>query len=89
MSERRENARSCGLRNIASKSNSFRVSLLMGGLRTGMWGEQGSMGITIRDADDEVPAGEVGDIGHNSASEGASLLSSGGQNAASLVSPEG
>ena len=54
-----------------------------------MWGEQGSMGITIRDADDGLPAGEVGDIGHNSAREGASLLSSGGQNAASLVSPEG
>lgn len=58
----------------------------MGGLRTGMCGEQGSMGITIRDGDGVVPAGEVGDIGHTA---GASLLTSGGQNAASLVSPEG
>ena len=45
------------------------------------------MGITIRDGDGDgdgvVPTGEVGDIGHTS------LLTSGGQNAASLVSPEG
>ena len=40
------------------------------------------MGITIRDADGVVPTGEVGDIGHTA---GASLLTSGGQNAASLV----
>src|SRR5882757_10940962 len=82
----RVDARSWGLRNIASRSNSFRVSLLIGGLRTGMCGEQGSMGITIRDGDGVVPTGEVGDIGHTA---GASLLTSGGQNAASLVSPEG
>jgi hypothetical protein len=44
------------------------------------------MGITMRDGDGVVPAGEVGDIGHMA---GASLLTSGGQNAASLVSPEG
>lgn len=44
------------------------------------------MGITIRDGDGEEPTGEAGDMGHN---VGASLLSSGGQNAASLVSPEG
>jgi hypothetical protein len=46
------------------------------------------MGITIRDADVDgvVPTGEMGDIGHT---VGASLLTSGGQNAASLVSPEG
>jgi len=71
---------------MASRSNSFRVSLLIGGLRTGMWGEDGSMGITMRDGDGGVPTGEVGDIGHET---GASLLSSGGQKAASLVSPEG
>jgi len=84
--ERRVDARSWGLRNIASRSNSLRVSLLIGGLRTGMWGEQGSMGITMRDGDGVVPTGEVGDVGHTA---GASLLTSGGQNAASLVSPEG
>ncbi len=44
------------------------------------------MGITIRDVDGVVPAGEVGDIGQTA---GASLLSSGGQKAASRVSPEG
>ena len=47
------------------------------------------MGITMRDGDGVVPAGEIGDIGHNSAIVGASLLDSGGQNAASLVSPGG
>jgi len=47
------------------------------------------MGITIRDGDGGLPAGEVGDIGHNSERVGASLLSSGGQKAASLVSPDG
>lgn len=71
---------------MASRSNSFKVSLLIGGLRTGMWGEHGSMGITMRDGDGEVPTGDEGDIGHK---VGASLLSSGGQKAASLVSPEG
>lgn len=44
------------------------------------------MGITMRDGDGEVPTGDEGDIGHK---VGASLLSSGGQKAASLVSPEG
>jgi hypothetical protein len=44
------------------------------------------MGITIRDVDGVVPTGEVGDIGQ---AAGASLLSSGGQKAASRVSPEG
>lgn len=44
------------------------------------------MGITIRDGDGVVGTGEVGDIGHTA---GASLLTSGGQIAASLVSPEG
>jgi hypothetical protein len=47
------------------------------------------MGITIRDGDGEAIVGEVGDAGHNSARVGESLLSSGGQKAASLVSPEG
>lgn len=52
-----------------------------------MCGEQGSMGITIRDGDGVLPTGEVGDGGQTA---GASLLAaSGGQNAASLVSPEG
>jgi hypothetical protein len=51
-----------------------------------MWGEQGSMGITMRDGDGGLPTGEVGDIGRDM---GASLFSSGGQKAASLVSPEG
>jgi hypothetical protein len=54
-----------------------------------MWDEQGSMGITMRDGDGVVPAGEVGDLGDSSARVCASLLSSGGQKAASLVSPEG
>ncbi len=44
------------------------------------------MGITMRDGDGVVPTGEVGDTGH---AAGTSLLSSGGQKAASLVSPEG
>lgn len=44
------------------------------------------MGITMRDGDGVVPTGEVGDVGHTA---GASLLTSGGQKAASLVSPEG
>jgi hypothetical protein len=48
-----------------------------------MWGEHGSMGITMRDGDGGVPTGEMGDMA------GASLFSSGGQKAASLVSPEG
>lgn len=47
------------------------------------------MGITIREGGEGEPAGDVGDIGHSSAKLGASLLSSGGQEAASLVSPEG
>ena len=47
------------------------------------------MGITIREGGGEVPTGDVGEIGHSSARLGASLLSSGGQEAASLVSPEG
>lgn len=51
-----------------------------------MCGEHGSIGITIRDGDGVVPTGEVGDTGQDA---GASLLTSGGQNAASLVSPEG
>jgi len=44
------------------------------------------MGITMRDGDGVVPTGEVGEAGE---AAGASLLTSGGQNAASLVSPEG
>jgi hypothetical protein len=51
-----------------------------------MWGEHGSMGMTMRDGDGGVLTGEVGEIGHEA---GASLFSSGGQKAASLVSPEG
>lgn len=48
------------------------------------------MGITIREGDGEEPTGDVGDTGQSSARLGASLLlSSGGQEAASLVSPEG
>jgi hypothetical protein len=51
-----------------------------------MWGEHGSIGITMREGDGGVPTGEVGDTGRD---VGASLFSSGGQKAASLVSPEG
>jgi hypothetical protein len=47
------------------------------------------MGITMRDGDGKEPVEEVGDVGHSSAKLGASLLNSGGQEAASLVSPEG
>ncbi len=47
------------------------------------------MGITIREGGGDEPAGDTGDTGHSSAKLGASLLISGGQEAASLVSPEG